>query len=128
MATPLEQVILFTGVSEERAREALDANNGNVLQTVDALSQPPQTSGAKYIPPPPTIDDGLTDEVRDKLRDARKLADLLTFSPKNDLRGKAAHYPERSSAASGSVPQLQSVASSESSGQTESHSLPLSAQ
>ena len=96
----VEQVVLFTGVSEERAKEALDAHEGSVFKAVDFLSEAPMTSGTKYIPPKPVVDDGLTDEVRNKLRDARKLADLLTFAPQNDLRGKAAHYPERSSSAS----------------------------
>lgn len=91
----VQQVVSFTGVTEEVAAAALAAHGGDVLKTVDALSCPPQTSGTKYIPPAPKIDDGLTDEVRQKLRDARVLSDLLTFAPQNDLRGKAAHYPPR---------------------------------
>lgn len=95
MSGSIEQVVLFTGVTEEVAAAALATHGGDVLKTVDALSCPPRTSGTKYIPPPPKIDDGLTDEVRQKLRDARVLSDLLTFAPQNDLRGKAAHYPPR---------------------------------
>ena len=94
----VHQVVSFTGVTEEVAAAALAVHGGDVLKTVDALSCPPRTSGTKYIPPAPKIDDGLTDEVRQKLRDARLLSDLLTFAPQNDLRGKAAHYPTRSPA------------------------------
>jgi len=112
----VEQVVLFTGASEERAKEALDVHGGSVLKAVEALSEAPKTSGTKYIPPAPVVHDGLTDEVRNKLRDARKLADLLTFAPQNDLRGKAAHYPERPSAASAlfqlPAPSQESAASS----------------
>jgi len=103
----VEQVVLFTGVTEERAKEALDLHNGDILLAIDSLSLSPRTSGTKYIPPSPVVHDGLEDEVREKLRHARKLSDLLTFAPQNDLRGKAAHYPER-------PPQMTLTASGES--------------
>jgi len=106
-----EKVVLFTGVSEERAKEALDAHNGDVLLAIDSLSCPPKTSGTKYIPSAPVVDDGLTDEVREKLRDARKLSDMLTFAPQNDLRGKPAYYPPKASEGLAAAPRLTSLTS-----------------
>ena len=89
MSDAIQQVIAFTGVSEDSARKALDESGGNIIAAVDILSVPPVITGTRYIPKTPTIDDGLTDEVRSKLREARAFADILNASPKNDLRGKA---------------------------------------
>jgi len=90
MSDAIQQVVDFTGVSEDVARKVLDENGGNIIAAVDILSIPPVIKGTRYIPTTPTIDDGLTDEVRSKLREARAFADILNASPKNDLRGKAA--------------------------------------
>jgi len=88
-----EQVIAMTGVSEEIAKRVLEENGGDVIAAVDALSKPPTISGMRYIPPPPVIDDGLTDEVRENLKKARQFADILNASPQNDLRGKVVSPP-----------------------------------
>lgn len=89
----IDQVVVNTGVSEDIARKALEENGNDVISAIDALSTPRPIKGTRYIPPTPTIDDGLNDEVRSKLREARAFADILNASPKNDLRGKAAsHY------------------------------------
>ena len=93
-SSEIDQVVLNTGVSEDTAKKALEENGNDVISAIDALSTPRPIKGARYIPPTPTIDDGLNEEVRSKLREARAFADILNASPKNDLRGKAAsHYP-----------------------------------
>ena len=89
----IDKVIAMTGVSEEVAKKTLEENGNDVIASVDVLSKPPSISGTRYIPPKPTIDDGLTDEVRDNLRKARQFADILNASPKNDLRGKVVSPP-----------------------------------
>jgi len=90
----VEQVVSMTGVTAEIAKKALQDNGNDIIAAVDALSVPPTISGTRYIPPTPKVDDGLDDETRQKLRDARAFSDVLNASPRNDLRGKAAsHYP-----------------------------------
>jgi hypothetical protein len=86
-------VVSMTGVSEEVAKKTLEENGGDVIAAVDALSKPPTISGTRYIPAPPKIDDGLTDEVRDNLKKARQFSDILSASPQNDLRGKVVSPP-----------------------------------
>jgi len=88
-----EQVIAMTGVSEEIAKKVLEESGGDILVAVERLSIPPTISGTRYIPPPPVIDDGLTDEVRENLKKARQFADILNASPQNDLRGKVVSPP-----------------------------------
>ena len=90
----VDQVVKMTGVTAEIAKKTLEENGNDVIVAVDLLSVAPPMSGARYIPPTPKIEDGLTDEMRQKLRDARAFSDVLNASPRNDLRGKAAsHYP-----------------------------------
>jgi hypothetical protein len=94
------QVIQFTGCTGQVARDALEQENWDVIGALDRLTNVPKISGSKYIPPKPVvINDSLTPEVREKLSEARRLADLFTVSPRNDLRGKASHYPEAASEA-----------------------------
>jgi hypothetical protein len=81
------QVLNYVSCDEKRIREVLEACEWNVLEAIDTLTSIPATSGQKYVPPAPVIDDGLTPEVREKLQTARKLADLLSAAPQNDLRG-----------------------------------------
>ena len=60
---------------------------GDVLLAICNHTECPEVPGNKYIPPPPKIDDGLTDEVRSKIQEARKLGDMFSASFRNDLRG-----------------------------------------
>jgi len=90
----VDQVVKMTGVTADVAKKALQDNGNDVIAAVDALSVPPTISGTRYIPLTPKVDDGLDEETRQKLRDARAFSDILNASPRNDLRGKAAsHYP-----------------------------------
>ena len=90
----VDQVVKMTGVTADVAKKALEDNGNDVIAAVDALSVPPTISGTRYIPLTPKVDDGLDEETRQKLRDARAFSDILNASPRNDLRGRAAsHYP-----------------------------------
>lgn len=89
----VQMIVSMTGVTEEVAKKALEENGGDVIAAVDALSKPPTISGTRYIPAPPKIDDGLTDEVRENLKKARQFSDILSASPQNDLRGKVVSPP-----------------------------------
>ena len=91
------QVMQFTGCTEDLARNALEKEEWNVIDAIDCLTNVPEVSGLKYIPAKPVVKDHLTPDVREKIIQARQLADLLTFAPQNDLRGKASHYPEKES-------------------------------
>jgi hypothetical protein len=91
------EIISNTGADQSTAEKALESSGGNVLEAIISLTSVPQVSGHKYIPGAPKVDDGLTPEVREKLAKARELADLLTFSAKNDLRAAASHHPPRAS-------------------------------
>jgi hypothetical protein len=87
------EIISNTGADQATAEKALESSGGNVLEAIISLTAVPQVSGQKYIPATPKVDDGLDPEVREKLIRARQLADLLTFSAKNDLRAAASHHP-----------------------------------
>ncbi|NBR61694.1 hypothetical protein EB118_04710 [bacterium] len=91
------QVMQFTGCTEDVARDALEKGNWDVIDALDRLTNLPKISGSKYIPAKPVVKDHLTPDVREKIIQARQLADLLTYAPQNDLRGKASHYPEKES-------------------------------
>lgn len=90
------QVVGFTGCTEEVARQTLEIEEWDVISALDRLTNVPKVSGTKYVPSKPKVSDNLTPEVRSKIEEARKLADMLTFAPQNDLRGKASHYPSAS--------------------------------
>ena len=93
------EIISNTGVDQATAEKALESSGGNVFEAIVSLTPVPHVSGHKYIPGAPKVDDGLTPEVREKLVKARQLADLLTFSAKNDLRAAASHHPPLASVA-----------------------------
>jgi len=89
----MEQVVAMTGVDKDVAEAALKTANGDIVVAIESLTTVPAITGAKYIPPPPKIDDGHSEETREQIRQGRILADIFSASAKNDLRGKASHYP-----------------------------------
>lgn len=76
MATPVEQVMNLACCSREDAERIL-AETSDVIEAVDRLLSKPVVKGEKFLPPKPTIDDGLTEEVRNKIKQARELAEIL---------------------------------------------------
>jgi hypothetical protein len=80
-------VMSMLACTHEEAKEYLSKSNGDVLLAIETNMKVPEVSGNKYIPPPPKIDDGLTDEVREKLTEARKISEAFSASFRNDLRG-----------------------------------------
>ena len=80
------QVMSMIGCDEDTARTYLNAANGDVLTAVFEHVNFTTVTGDKHIPVAPVIDDGLTPEVREKLAETRRLTNLLTASPRNDLR------------------------------------------
>jgi hypothetical protein len=91
----IQTVMDNTGATRERAEESLRGRD--VIAAIEFLSIVPPISGTKFIPPPPVVDNGHDAETLERITQGRILADILSASPKNDLRGKAAHYPERAS-------------------------------
>jgi hypothetical protein len=85
-----EKVAFMLGCSEEEAHVYLQKAGGDVLKAIEDNLVVPHVAGEKYIPPPPTIDDGLTSEVREKLRTAREIVEQFNASFRNDLRGSQA--------------------------------------
>jgi hypothetical protein len=79
------KVMTFLGCTEEEAHEYLQKTGGNVLRAIEDNVNIPVVSGAKYIPAPRQIDDGLTSDVRDKLRQARTISEQFSASFRNDL-------------------------------------------
>ena len=88
--TKIQQVMSMVCCTHEEAKHYLLASDGDVLEAVVAHTTVPVISGTKYIPPTPVIDDGMTPEVREKIKEARVFSSLLTSSPRNDLRGSSA--------------------------------------
>lgn len=88
------KIMNMTGRSEEDVLAAIQAVKSNdIVDVVAYLLDPPPNSGAKYIPPKPVIDDGLEPEVREKLKVARELAELLNNRP---TASPSAAVPQRS--------------------------------
>lgn len=96
----MEKVMEYTGASKEVAEEVLQRLGGDVISAIAELSVAPTISGTKFIPPTPKIDAGHDAETLERIRQGRLMADMLSASPKNDLRGKATHYPPRSASES----------------------------
>ncbi len=79
------KVMSFLGCTEDEAHSYLQKAGGDVLRAIDENVKIPVVSGAKYIPAPPQIDDGLTSEVREKIQTARAIAEQFSASFRNDL-------------------------------------------
>lgn len=72
------KVMALTGRTEAEVVAAVNAvGTDDMVDVIAHLLDPPPVSGAKYIPPKPVIDDGLTPEVREKLKVARELSEKL---------------------------------------------------
>lgn len=80
-------IMSMVGCSKSQAEDYLKEANGDVLLAICNHTECPEVPGNKYIPPPPKINDGLTDEVRSKIQEARKIGDMFSASFRNDLRG-----------------------------------------
>jgi len=90
MSADDSMVMSMLGCTHEQAVKYLEETEGDVLLAITNNMETPEVSGSKYIPPPPKIDDGLTDEVRQKISEARKLSEAFSASFRNDLRGAPA--------------------------------------
>lgn len=95
MNSQVKQVMTYTGATQEEAEKAVKQYPDSIIDAIASLTVVPPISGTKHIPPPPKVDDGHDDETRERIRQGRILADILTFAPQNDLRGKASHYPAK---------------------------------
>jgi hypothetical protein len=84
---------MFTGASQADAEKALADQNGSVVDAIASLTVVPSITGAKHIPPTPVVNHGHDAETLERIRLGRLMSDILSASPKNDLRGKASHYP-----------------------------------
>ena len=100
LAEKIQMVVDYTGVDKTTAETALSKCGDDVISAVAEVSVAPTISGTKHIPPPPVVDDGHDAETKERIIRGRILADILSVSPKNDLRGKATHYPDRQASAS----------------------------
>lgn len=84
---------MYTGSSRAEAEKALSDQNGSIIDAIAALTPVPAVSGAKHIPPAPVVDAGHDADTLERIRLGRLMADMLSASARNDLRGKASHYP-----------------------------------
>ena len=108
MSQDESMVMSMLGCTHEEAKEYLSKTGGDVTLAILQNMKCIPVSGEKYIPPAPKIDDGLTDEVREKLTEARKISEAFSASFRNDLlgaQGQKASAP--AGAASGAVVEQQ---------------------
>jgi hypothetical protein len=104
----IQQVVGMLGCSGSEAKAHLEKVDWDVLKAVESNVVIPAVSGSQHIPEKPIIHDGLTDEVREKLRVARAISDSFTAALRNDLRGTQAsahEVPEQTQECS--VPQIE---------------------
>ncbi len=80
-------VMSMLACTHEEAKEYLSKTDGDVALAILQNMKCVPVSGEKYIPAPPKINDGLTDEVREKLKEARKISEAFSASFRNDLLG-----------------------------------------
>ena len=69
-------VMELTGVDKQTAETALQIHK-EVWLAVDSLLAKPVTQGDKYIPPPPKVDSGLTEEQKERCERGRWLQDQV---------------------------------------------------
>ena len=96
MTTPekIQKVVDYSGATRDAAEAMLTKQNGDVISAIAELSVAPIISGTKYIPPTPVVNDGHDAETKERIIQGRIMADMLSASARNDLRGKASHYPQ----------------------------------
>ena len=101
MTTPekIQKVVDYSGATRDAAEAMLTKQNGDVISAIAELSVAPTISGTKYIPPTPVVNDGHDAETKERIVQGRIMADMLSASARNDLRGKASHYPQAPGAA-----------------------------
>lgn len=83
-------VMSMLACTHEEAKKYLSKTDGDVALAILQNMKCVPVSGEKYIPAPPKINDGLTDEVREKLTEARKISEAFSASFRNDLLGAQA--------------------------------------
>lgn len=76
MSDPIQQIVILTGCTHETAVETYERFKDVVL-AVDSLLMPPVVSGAKYIPPPTKINNGLTPEQEKICLRGRMVTDTI---------------------------------------------------
>ena len=69
-------VMKLAGVDKQTAEEALQTHK-EIWLAVDALLKKPETQGDKYIPPPPKVESGLTEEQKERCERGRWLQDQV---------------------------------------------------
>ena len=99
-------VISMLGCTSEEATEYLLKSGGNILNAIADNVKCVQVSGEKYTPPPPKFDDGLTDDVRSKLQEARNISEMFSASFRNDLRGVLTQKPDEAAVVELTVPEV----------------------
>lgn len=72
----IEAVMNLAGVDRATAEAAL-AEHKEVWLAIDSLLTRPTTAGDRFVPPPPTVDDGMTPEQRELCRRGRWLQDQV---------------------------------------------------
>lgn len=87
--TMIRQAMEMSGCTEEQVLTAYEqVRKPDVVEIVSYLIDPPKAKGDKFLPPKPTIDDGLTPEVRAKLKQAREFSDQLNQLPMPSVGSK----------------------------------------
>jgi hypothetical protein len=72
----VDAVMNLAGVDRLTAEVAL-AEHKEVWLAIDSLLTRPTTAGDRFLPPPPTVDDGMTPEQRELCRRGRWLQDQV---------------------------------------------------
>lgn len=78
-------VMSILACTHEEAQTYLDEAGGDTMKAIDMHLCVPETPGNKHIPGKPKINDGLDDQVREKLSQARQMSELFNASFRNDL-------------------------------------------
>jgi hypothetical protein len=73
----MEMIEELTGCSHEEVVEAYTRHNGDIILTIDSLIQKPACKGDIYIPPPRSIETGLSEEQKERCLKGRDLQDKV---------------------------------------------------